>query len=633
MPNPAFDRFQPIALIGLTKDSIQLLQSLQQATGGQVYAPEKIINSTSESTIAYDCSLAQQVEQLWKQSSALVFGMATGIVTRIIAPLLEDKASDPAVVVIDATGKHVISLCGGHQVAGDLLTKLIAQQLSATPVITGSSNSLRLPTIDTLGQPFGWVKGTGNWTKVMAAIANNKSVEIMQDAGSSLWLSSLPAEHSFNITNLKTREKLTGDRNQTPPGARVWISSAQRSFDDNHPTPKVQWHPRVLWIGIGCERNTSFEVIEQALLTTLEQSHLAFGAIAGIATIELKADELGILQLCQKYNFPLRTFSAEALQEIAVPTPSEIVKQEVGTSSVAEAAAILGAKKSTSPDHNQESQLLVEKQIYKAPKQGAVTIAIAQATTEYTGRAGKLYLIGTGPGNLEQITPAAKTAVTEADVVIGYSLYVDLIRPLFRPQQIIEALPITKEKERGERAINLAQWGLTVAVISSGDCGIYGMAGLVLEQLKTIGWNGQSPQVRVFPGISALQATASRVGAPLMHDFCAISLSDLLTPWEVILKRISAAAAADFVTAFYNPKSQKRIEQITKAQAIFLQHRDPDTPVAIVKSVYRDNEQIRLTTLEKMLEAPIDMLTTVIIGNSKTINHHDWLITPRGYLG
>jgi cobalt-precorrin 5A hydrolase/precorrin-3B C17-methyltransferase len=231
------------------------------------------------------------------------------------------------------------------------------------------------------------------------------------------------------------------------------------------------------------------------------------------------------------------------------------------------------------------------------------------------------------------MTPAAQTAVSCADAVIGYSLYIDLINPLLHPGQIVEALPITQERQRAQRAIELAQWGLTVAVVSSGDCGIYGMAGLVLEELRAQGWDGKTPGVQVFPGITALQAAASRVGAPLMHDFCAISLSDLLTPWEVIEKRLTAAAQADFVTALYNPRSQTRIQQIATATAIFLQYRDPTTPVAIVRSAYRQDEQITLTTLEKLLETPIDMLTVVLIGNQSTRTQGDWMITPRGYLG
>lgn len=632
MQNSAFSQFQPIAFFGVTSDAILLLQPLQDSIGGVVYCPQKLEHNQSSNLEIYSNSLSEQLTSVWQQYNAFVFCLATGAVTRTIAPLLKNKADDPAIIVIDAAGKFAISLCGGHQQNADLLTTLIAQQLSATPIITGTSTSLNLPAIDLLGKPFGWQKGTGNWTEVMAAVANNKVVEVLQDAGSNLWLDSLPQEHSLVIKNLKQDDSNPEETtNNLKPEARIWISATNRNFSNDNTLAKVQWHPRVLWIGIGCERDTPSQLIKDALMDTLQQYHLSEKAIAGIATIDIKADEAGILQLCRELNLPLETFDADTLKHISVPTPSEVVEKEVGTPSVAEAAAIFGGMTANSPDNVQNSQLLVKKQIYKQ-KQGAVTIAIAQSNVEYTGRIGKLYLIGTGPGSLEQITPAAKTAITEADVVIGYNLYIELIKPLLRPSQIIEALPITQERERGERAIALAQWGLTVAVVSSGDCGIYGMAGLVLEQLKENEWNGQNPQVRVFPGISALQATASRIGAPLMHDFCAISLSDLLTPWDVIVKRIKAAAKGDFVTVFYNPRSQKRTEQIVKAREIFLQYRDSDTPVAIVKSVYREDEQIELTTLEKMLDSSIDMLTTVIIGNSKSFEYNNLMITPRGYL-
>ena len=169
-------------------------------------------------------------------------------------------------------------------------------------------------------------------------------------------------------------------------------------------------------------------------------------------------------------------------------------------------------------------------------------------------------------------------------------------------------------------------------MISSGDAGIYGMAGLVLEELEHQGWNGEAPAVQIFPGVSALQASASRVGTPLMHDFCAISLSDRLTPWEVIEKRLQAAAAADFVTALYNPRSQLRVEHLTIAQAIMLEHRDANTPVAVVRSAYREDEATRLTTLGQLHTVTVDMLTTVLIGNGSTHTYQNWMITPRGYL-
>ncbi|HCF30366.1 MAG TPA: precorrin-3B C(17)-methyltransferase, partial [Cyanobacteria bacterium UBA11049] len=356
----------------------------------------------------------------------------------------------------------------------------------------------------------------------------------------------------------------------------------------------------------------------------------------GIATIDIKADEVGIVELCRDRQLPLHTFPSQLLRTISVPNPSAIVDAEVGTPSVAEAAALSAAKSQT---------LLVPKQIFRFPienfdsqleiqnQKGAVTIAIASSAQEYSDRTGKLLLVGTGPGELNQITPAASSAISSADAVIGYSLYIQLIDSLLQPHQIIEALPITQERQRAQRAIELANRGLTVAVVSSGDCGIYGMAGLVLEELHSQGWDGATPNVEIFPGISALQAAASRVGTPLMHDFCAISLSDLLTPWEAIEKRLVAAAAADFVTAIYNPRSQTRVQQLTIAKDIFLKYRHPNTPVAIVRSAYRQDEQIHLTTLEKLLDVPVDMLTTVLIGNQSTRTHANWMITPRGYFG
>jgi cobalt-precorrin 5A hydrolase/precorrin-3B C17-methyltransferase len=393
---------------------------------------------------------------------------------------------------------------------------------------------------------------------------------------------------------------------------------------------------------MGCERGTSKTVIEAAVQQVMETHHLAEEAIAGVATIDLKADEVGLVEFCRDRDLPLWCFSAAELRSISVPNPSKVVEAEVGTASVAEAAALRaageGGVEGTGGDGEGKQELFpklwVEKQIVRVQGEpGAVTIAIAEAEREWTGRTGRLWLVGTGPGQLDQMTPAAQGAIAAANGVIGYTLYLDLIQPLLRPGQIVEGSPITQERQRAERAIDLARWGLTVAVVSSGDCGIYGMAGLVLEQLQSQGWDGKTPQVQIFPGITALQAAASRVGAPLMHDFCAISLSDLLTPWEMIEKRLNAAAQADFVVAIYNPKSQTRTQQIAIAQEIFLRHRERQTPVAIVHSAYRPDEQITLSTLEDFLTVPIDMLTVVLIGNQSSRVHANWFITPRGYLG
>ena len=614
MKNSCFEQFAPVIAIATNHQAVQAIATLVQDSHIQLWLPSTV--EQQGDSLHYDNSLREHLAAIWDKNRAFVFCLATGAVVRLIAPLLKNKAEDPAVVVVDSLGDYVISLCSGHQGQADLLAQLIASQIGATAIITGASHGLSLPAIDILGFTYGWRKGEGDWTGAMAAVANQETVQVIQEAGSTLWQSDLPPQHPFYFGFSSPQSKIE-------PQARIWISPTKRKITTQRDFPQVQWHPKVLWVGVGCERNTSSELIETAIDETCQTYHLAIEAIAGIASIDLKADEKGIIEVCQGRNFIFKTFTAEELNQVDVPTPSAIVKQEVGTSSVAEAAAILAGE-----------NLLVSKQIFKSHNQsGAVTVAIAQAPQEYIGRIGKLYLVGIGPGNLNQITPAAKTAISEADLVIGYHLYIELIQSLKRPGQIFESSPITQEQQRAKRAIELAQWGLTVAVVSSGDCGIYGMAGLVLEELQNMGWNGQTPQVQIFPGISALQSAASRVGAPLMHDFCAISLSDLLTPWSMIQKRLNAAASGDFITALYNPRSQTRTQQIVTAQAIFSQHRQPDTPVAIVHGAYREDEQVFLTTLEKMLEQPIDMLTTVIIGNSTTRNHAEWMITPRGYLG
>ncbi|WP_267383299.1 precorrin-3B C(17)-methyltransferase [Cyanobacterium sp. uoEpiScrs1] len=610
-----FKLFYPIAVIATTPQAIKTLHPLCQQIGATLHIPSH--QTSLDNAQVYQGSLKDYLASIWSQNKVFIFGLATGAVVRLISHLLQDKSSDPAVLVIDSTGNFVISLCGGHQGRADHLTQLIAHQLDITPVITGATNNLDLPGIDILGLPFGWRKGEGNWTAVSSIISRGETIQVIQEVGSTLWQKYLPSNHPFSFEF----SKFNGD---VKCQGLILISATKTQFYSDLHFPKVQWHPRILWVGIGCVKGTSESLIEKAIFEVFQQNNLAIEAIAGIATIDIKSNEIGLVEYCKKRQLPLKIFSANFLKKIKVPNPSIIVQQEVDTPSVAEASAISAAD-------SYPNSLLVSKKIIKSKDEGAVTIAVAQSSLEYTGRIGKLYLIGTGPGSLAQITPAAKTAITQADVIIGYSLYLDLIKPLRRPGQVVEASPITREKQRAIRAIELAKWGLTVAVVSSGDSGIYGMAGLVLEELQKKDWDGKIPQVEVFPGITAVQASASRVGAPLMHDFCAISLSDLLTPWEVIEKRLVAAAKEDFVTAIYNPQSRTRTQQIIYTQEVFLKYRNPKTPVALVRAAYRPDEKIILTSLKEMLNFTIDMLTTVIIGNSSTHSHGGWMITPRGY--
>jgi precorrin-3B C17-methyltransferase len=262
---------------------------------------------------------------------------------------------------------------------------------------------------------------------------------------------------------------------------------------------------------------------------------------------------------------------------------------------------------------------------------------------------GTIFIVGIGPGHEKHLTPAARDAIRKSEVIVGYGTYLELIRNLIHDKEVVST-GMTQEVDRCRRAVELAGEGKTVAVISSGDPGVYAMAGLVFEILRQgSGVKGQGsreekdtslrtphsafriPEVEVVPGISALNACASRLGAPLMHDFASISLSDRLTPWPMIEKRLEAAASADFVIVLYNPRSKGRAGHMSKARELILKHRLPETPVGIVKGAMRNHETIIVTDLRNMRDNDIDMQTTVIIGNSKTFRWNNLMITPRGY--
>jgi precorrin-3B C17-methyltransferase len=244
---------------------------------------------------------------------------------------------------------------------------------------------------------------------------------------------------------------------------------------------------------------------------------------------------------------------------------------------------------------------------------------------------GKIYLVGLGPGDVGEMTGRARAAISASDVVVGYRTYVRLIADLVKDKDVI-AREMAEELDRCGEAVALAQAGRIVSLISSGDVGVFGMAGPLFELLFEQGWTPESGiEVEVVPGVTAASSCASLVGAPLTHDFCAISLSDMLTPWPVIAKRLEAAARADFVTALYNPKSSRRPDQSREARDLFLRHRDPETPVAVVRAAYRQREDRRLTTLADMADGEVGMLTSLIIGNSNTFVRAGLMVTPRGY--
>jgi precorrin-3B C17-methyltransferase len=246
---------------------------------------------------------------------------------------------------------------------------------------------------------------------------------------------------------------------------------------------------------------------------------------------------------------------------------------------------------------------------------------------------GKLFVVGVGPGHHDHMTFRAKQVIEESKIIVGYETYVSLIDDLIEGKEVYR-YPMTQEVDRANQAIEFAEKGNTVSLVSSGDPGIYGMVGLIYEILAEKGWKKSNGiYVECIPGVSSLNSCSALIGSPLMTDFAVVSMSDLLVPWEIIVKRVEAAALGDFVTVVYNPSSKKRIHQLQDARDIFLRYRTPETPVAIVKGAFRESQSIVITNLEKMLNYPdmMGMITTIIIGNSSSFNYDDMMINPRGY--
>jgi precorrin-3B C17-methyltransferase len=253
-----------------------------------------------------------------------------------------------------------------------------------------------------------------------------------------------------------------------------------------------------------------------------------------------------------------------------------------------------------------------------------------------SSKKGKLYVVGVGPGSHDHMTYRAKQVIEESEVIIGYDTYVSLVEDLIAGKEVYR-YAMTQEVDRANQAIDFAEKGRVVSVVSSGDPGIYGMVGLIYEILAQKGWSREDKDNNIYvecvPGVSSLNSCAALVGSPLMTDFAVVSMSDLLVPWDIIVKRVEAAAMGDYVTVIYNPASKKRVHQLRDTREIFLRYRKPDTPIAIIKGAYRDSQELVVTTLDRMLEHQdmLGMITTVIVGNSSTFNYEGMMINPRGY--
>lgn len=544
---------------------------------------------------------------LFEAGRPIIGVCAAGILIRMLAPLLTDKQAEPPIIAVAEDASAVVPLLGGHHGANDLAQRIGAALGTIAAVTTAGDVRFGVALDD---PPAGW------------ALSNPQDVKP--------FTARLLAGENVNSAAAALPPFLTASALKTDPAGALEIAVTPRA-GTAHPD-RLVYHPKSIAVGVGCERGTAPEELRELVEGALAENGYAKEAIAGVFSLTLKEDEPAVHALADALNVPAQFFDAATL-EAETPrlhTPSEVVYREVGCHGVAEGAALAAV--------GPQGALVSAKR-----KSARATCALAEAAApiEMNGAGrpqGRLLVVGTGPGSDGWMTPECEAAIARSSDLVGYSLYLDILGARANGK-IRHDFPLGEETDRVRAALELAAQGLTVSLVSSGDPGIYAMATLVFEQIE----NAARPDwarvaVEVCPGISALQAAAARAGAPLGHDFCTVSLSDLLTPWDAIERRIRAAADGDFVVAFYNPVSRRRTWQLAKAREILLAARPENTPVVIARNLGRDGEAVRAITLRDLDPDDIDMLTVVLVGSSETraVPRGDgraWVYTPRGYAG
>jgi cobalt-precorrin 5A hydrolase/precorrin-3B C17-methyltransferase len=532
----------------------------------------------------YDGTPGEGLRRAWGECDGIVAFLATGATVRLLAPLLADKHTDPGVVCVDEARRYAVALVGGHGGGANALAARVADALGATPVVTTATDAVGVTPLDEVAALFGCTV-RGDLAGLSRAVLDGLPVAIRNPLG--LPLPALPTVDGV------AEWTLTLDDTATQPAER-----------------EVRMVPADLVVGIGCERGVSTDEII-ALLDRLPELGYDPAAVAAIASLDLKADEEALVAVAERLGVPFVTHPAAVLSTVDVPTPSDVVAAEVGTASVAEASALVTARSRTGG----EPELVVPKQ-----KQGRVTMAVARA--RYRGR---LAVVGLGPGAADLRSPRAEAELRRASEVVGLDQYIAQIRHLLRPGTRVHATGLGSEEARARSAVDLAREGRAVALIGSGDAGVYAMASPALEHA------GEDVEVVGVPGITAALASAAVLGAPLGHDHAMISLSDLHTPWPAIERRVRAVAEADLVVCFYNPRSKGRDWQLGAALDLIRKHRPDETPVAAVRQASRPDESVHIAPIADFDPAVVDMYTTVVVGASTTRLVGGRMVTPRGY--
>jgi cobalt-precorrin 5A hydrolase/precorrin-3B C17-methyltransferase len=597
-----------IAVYALTEAGAQTAARLAVAVGGRLFLSRERTGETPNyagEVVWFDGQdLANTVARNWRRFDGHVFVMASGIVVRKIAPFLTSKTADPAVVVCDERGRFAISLVGGHIAGANRLAHSVAGALGGQAVVTTATDVQGVTAFDELAARQGWRIENPDAIKALnSLLLQRKRIGVV-----------LPEDIVHAVYG--TRDHIVEVEPHTVPTdieGLVVLGHSEFASPKGLPTLRLA-RPGVV-LGIGCNRGTSADEIEGAVQSVLRDWHIDAPQICGVASIDLKEDEEGLLTFTQRHQWTCSFFSAERLNGVVVPNPSAAVRNATGTPSVAEAAAILSAG----------GRLLVPKQ-----KHGGVTVAVAAKEASAVKKTGRITAVGIGPGTPEGMTLKAKNAILSADVVVGYKPYCAQIEWLIGNKRVI-ATGMRDEVSRCNAAIAEARDGQAVAVVCSGDAGVYGMAGLILELLSM---HAESPvDVEVVPGVTSALEAAAALGAPLSNDYATVSLSDLLTPRETILARLRAVANCGMTCVLYNPRSRGRQDLFGEAARIFTEARGNGVPAGFVRHAGRSGQETWIGPLGDLPIERVDMSTVVILGGADTAVLGGRMVTRRGYEG
>ena len=603
-------------IIALTDDGKRLAAQLAKTLGAKIHTTK-----ASEAT--------RHIRDAFLAGYPVIGICAAGILIRALSGHLSDKWLEPPVIAVSEDGAIITPLLGGHH-GGHRLAHRIAEVTGGMVAITTSGDRKLGLALDE--PPFPFVLGSppDMAKNVMMRLLNGDNAILdhdlvaYQDALHHLieewqdWLAPL--------TNLNLRSR---------NAVKITLALAPHDQTD----ADLVFHPKIATLGLGASRNCPPDEMTTLIDQGLAEAGLAQHTIRGVYSIDLKADEDAILNAAERFETRLNLFTSARLEEETprLQNPSKTVFNCVGCHSVSESAALAAA--------GNAAILIQPKRISPHATMAIALDPTGQYSPQDCRHPGCVMLVGIGPGQSAWRTPEATAMIARADELVGYSLYIDMLDDIARGKTRKD-FALGQEEERCRYALETAALGKDIAIICSGDAGIYAMGALVFEMLarpqNTGGVSDAARRVLIqsAPGISALQAAAARTGAILGHDFCAISLSDLLTPWQVIENRITAAAEGDFVIAFYNPVSKSRRVGLKKAIEILLKYRSQETPVILASNLGRHAEQIRHRDLGNLNIDEIDMLTVVMVGSSASqrIAHHGGrhsagqvVFTPRGY--